>query len=154
MKYLIWTSLILTLFCCKLNQQGGGSMNLTDYDRSDEVFLYITFEITEKDTGRIDVDLIQINRTINGGKLQTQEPVAGKKQITFQFLNKRKELLSEVTMENPLYKSYESYSQSGNVNRVQGYLDRAKMVVRSRVSKNVSFVKVIDMEGFQKIFEL
>lgn len=129
-------------------------MNLTENDRSDEVFLYITFEITQKDTDRIEVDLIQINRAINGGQWQAQESVAGKKQITFQFLNKRKVLLSEVTMENPLYKSYESYSQSGNVKRVQGYLDRAKIVVRSRVSKSVSFVKVTDMEGFQKIFEL
>ena len=139
---------------CRVNQPPGLIPDITEDKLPDEIVLYLVFEISKTDSAQTAIELIQVNRAAKSGRMSIQEEAVEEKQLFFHFLDQNQALLKEERIDNPLFKSYESYAESGQIERIKGALNKSKIVLRVNVSEEVTFVKVSDHDGLLKVFEL
>lgn len=143
----------LLLQSCKVGQQ---QKTLSDnlVSKTGEITLYLIFEVFKTNDDQFDVEFVKAHRLDPKTAIPYQEASVEEKQLLFELLDENGQLVQETLFDNPLYKSYESYAESGAIERLQGQQDRAKIVMGMSVRDHVAFVKVTDTEGFERTFEL
>lgn len=74
--------------------------------------------------------------------------------LEVEFLDDDQNRLKKIFVENPLNTSYETYSETGKIERQQVSLEEAEFTIRTNISKNVSYINVNTLKGNTNVIEL
>jgi hypothetical protein len=145
MKYYLIPFLLLTIISCKSFENTSIENETRIEKKEDPQIIFSNFKIK-----KIEENLIvtPINSLITKGQLKQKLPTNDKKEKDALIIcqtDKNKSTINQYILSNPLIKTFETYSESGEFSKKTIYLDSIQFSLRMQLDLNTTYISIYQL---------